>query len=146
MTLPHRELAEIDKLVHEPARLSILTALLDTEGADFRLLLHLTGLQKGNLSTHLMRLEEADLIRTDRSLFGKKTRTMVELTERGRSTIERYLKEMERLHEERKKWSKSESKRVKERVLREGYGRCSRRCDIETVGIKKAERSVRSPN
>lgn len=122
MTLPHRELAEVNRLIHEPARLSVLTALLDTDGADFRLLLHLTGLGKGNLSTHLARLEEGGLVRMERSLYGKKTRKMVELTDQGRSAVEGYLREMERLHRERERWARDESKSVKERVLKEGYG------------------------
>ena len=50
-----------DRLVHEPARLAILTALSACQKADFLLLLTITGLTKGNLSSHLTKLEEAGL-------------------------------------------------------------------------------------
>lgn len=53
---PHRELVRLDKMVHEPTRLSILTAVQDAGGADFTLLLHLTGPRKGSLRTQLTKL------------------------------------------------------------------------------------------
>ena len=122
MTNPHEGFAHVDKFIHEPARLSILTALLDTGGADYVLLLHLTGIGKGNLSAQLRKLEEAGLLRTEKSFVRRKTRTMVELTEDGSSAIEGYLAELERLHEQRTRWVETERERVREQVFRRSYG------------------------
>jgi len=61
MPEPFQELAGLDRLVHEPARLAILTSLGACSSADFLFLQRLTGLSKGNLSSHLAKLEEAGL-------------------------------------------------------------------------------------
>lgn len=122
MTEPYKELASVDKLVHEPARLSILTALLDTGGADFLLLLHLTGLAKGGLSAHLAKLEEAGLVETERGFVRRKTRTMVNLTDEGRTAIEGYWSNIEELRKAGAEWGARESQATKERVFREAYG------------------------
>jgi len=56
---PFEEITNLDRLVHEPARLAILTALDACRHADFMYLQSLTGLAKGNLSQHLAKLEAA---------------------------------------------------------------------------------------
>ena len=55
-------IAEIDRLVHEPARLSILGLLTVVERAEFLYLLRQTGLTRGNLSSHLSTLEKAGYV------------------------------------------------------------------------------------
>lgn len=122
MTDPYRELAGIDKLIHEPARLSILTALLDTGGADFLLLVHLTGLPKGGISMHLSKLEEAGLVEMEKGFVRKKTRTMVDLTDKGRDAIEGYWRNIEKLRKAGAEWGARESRATKERVFRQSYG------------------------
>lgn len=122
MPEPYKELAGMDKLVHEPARLSILTALLDTGGADFLLLVHLTGLAKGGLSAHLAKLEEAGLLETERGFVRKKTRTMVGLTDKGRTTIEDYWRSIEELRRAGADWGARESQSAQEKIFREAYG------------------------
>ena len=52
-------LPELDKVVHEPARLKILAYLSVVKSADFVFLLSRTGLTYGNLSSHMSKLEEA---------------------------------------------------------------------------------------
>ena len=52
---------ELDPLIHEPARLAILTVLSSVKEGDFTFLLRATGLTKGNLSSHLSKLEDAKL-------------------------------------------------------------------------------------
>ena len=54
-----RSVTELDRLIHEPARLLIVTILSTVESADFLFLQRETGLTKGNLSAHLSKLEEA---------------------------------------------------------------------------------------
>ncbi len=81
-------LAAIDRLIHEPARLAIMTALSACMRADFLFLQRLTGLTAGNLSSHLAKLEEAGLVWIDKQIVGKRPRTTVSLTEKGRDAIE----------------------------------------------------------
>jgi DNA-binding transcriptional ArsR family regulator len=69
------ELAELDKLIHEPARLVILTALSVVKSVDFLFLQNLTGLTAGNLSGHLTRLEEAGLVHISKEIVGKRPKT-----------------------------------------------------------------------
>lgn len=57
MTSPFEEMAGLDRLIHEPARLAMTSALAACERADFLFLLRVTGLSKGNLSSHLSKLE-----------------------------------------------------------------------------------------
>jgi DNA-binding MarR family transcriptional regulator len=77
----------INKLIHEPARLAIMTALSSCSSADFTFLLQLTGLTKGNLSSHLSKLEEGKMIQIEKHFENKMPRTMVSLTEKGRQAI-----------------------------------------------------------
>jgi DNA-binding transcriptional ArsR family regulator len=104
MSTPFEQLANLDRLVHDPARLAILTALSACERADFLFLLRITGLTKGNLSSHLSKLEEAGLVEIEKRFVEKKTQTLVRLTDGGRGTVERYWQEMEELRESAARW------------------------------------------
>ena len=108
MTEVFEQLSALDRLVHEPARLAILTALSVCRKTDFMYLLRLTGLTRGNLSTHLTKLENAGLIRIEKRFVGRKPNTMVALTSRGRSTIERHWQQLEELRETSQEWSPSD--------------------------------------
>ncbi|HEX4961852.1 MAG TPA: transcriptional regulator [Thermoanaerobaculia bacterium] len=103
-TTPFEQLASLDRLVHDPARLAILTALSACERADFLFLLRITGLTKGNLSSHLSKLEEADLVVIEKRFVEKKTQTLVRLSDAGRQTLEGYWKEMAELRESASRW------------------------------------------
>jgi DNA-binding MarR family transcriptional regulator len=81
---------ELDRLVHEPARLAILVQLSFVGEADFLYLLRRTGLTKGNLSSHLSKLEDAGYVAIDKAFVGKTPRTRLALTERGRAAFARY--------------------------------------------------------
>jgi len=85
-----RQLTELDRLIHEPARLAILAVLYTVESADFLYLLHATGLTKGNLSSHLMRLEEAGYIQIIKTFRGKVPETICSLTTVGRQAFDGY--------------------------------------------------------
>lgn len=93
---PQRPL-EVDRLIHEPARLAILTVLSSCRGADFVFLHNVTGLSKGNLSVQITRLEEAELVTVEKVIENKKTRTTVSLTKPGRSAMDRYWKTMDKI-------------------------------------------------
>src|SRR5881398_1299276 len=95
---------ELDRLVHEPGRLAIMTVLSSVRDADFVFLLRATGLTKGNLSSHLSKLEEAGLVEIEKRFVEKKTQTLVRLSREGRSAVESYWKEMEELRESAVRW------------------------------------------
>jgi DNA-binding transcriptional ArsR family regulator len=104
MNTPFEQLANLDRLVHDPARLAILAALSACERADFLFLLRITGLTKGNLSSHLSKLEEAGLVEIEKGFVGKKTQTLARLSDPGRQTLEKYWKEMEDLRKSTARW------------------------------------------
>lgn len=85
-----RHLADLDRVVHEPARLAIMAVLYSIESADFVYLLHSTGLTKGNLSSHLMRLEEAGYVSIQKGFRGKIPQTTCSLTPAGRLAFQSY--------------------------------------------------------
>jgi DNA-binding transcriptional ArsR family regulator len=101
---PFEQLANLDRLVHDPARLAILTALSACERADFLFLQRITGLSKGNLSSHLSKLEEAGMVEIEKRFVEKKTQTLVRLSDQGRGAVESYWKEMEELRASAARW------------------------------------------
>lgn len=90
-------LAEIDQVIHAPARLMVLSYLYVVESADYVFLMRLTGLTWGNLSTHLSKLEEAGYIAITKEFRGKKPHTTISLTEQGRSAFREYKKSMQQV-------------------------------------------------
>ena len=94
--------------MHEPARLSILTALEACHASDFVFLQSLTGLSGGNLSTHLSRLEQAGLVKVEKTFKGKVPRTLVQLTASGRSAIQDHWRRLEMLRKAAGKWRRPE--------------------------------------
>ncbi len=84
-----------NRLVHEPARLAILTVLSSCASADFVFLQRVTRLSKGNLSVQLTNLEQAALVVIRKEIIDKKMRTTVSLSKRGISEIADYWKVMD---------------------------------------------------
>jgi DNA-binding transcriptional ArsR family regulator len=99
-----KEMTALDKLLHEPSRLAIMTALSGCESADFIFLQRLTGMSKGNLSSHLSKLEEANLIQIQKSFVGKIPNTNVSLTENGLKAINEHWEKLEELRNGAKTW------------------------------------------
>lgn len=81
---------EIDKLIHEPARLKIMSQLYVVEEADFIFLMRQTGLTWGNLSSHMSKLEAADYIEVRKEFLDKKPHTILKLTSKGRDAFRNY--------------------------------------------------------
>ncbi len=88
---------DLNRLVHEPARLAILTALSACDRADFVFLLNLTGLTKGNLSSHLWKLEEGGLVEIEKTHEGKQPVTYVRLTQEGKDALKDHWKRLDAL-------------------------------------------------
>ena len=78
---------DIDKLIHEPARLMLLAQLYVVEGADFLFLMRQTGLTQGNVSGHLNKLEDAKYVEIEKGYVGKRPHTMISLTKKGRKAF-----------------------------------------------------------
>ena len=87
----------LDRLIHEPGRLAIMTVLSSVTDADFLFLQRATGLTKGNLSSHLSKLEDAGLVTIEKRFIRKKPNTNVALTPLGRRRIAEHWKQLDRL-------------------------------------------------
>jgi DNA-binding MarR family transcriptional regulator len=98
------ELSGLDRLIHEPARLSIMTALNAVDSVNFLFLQRLTGLTAGNLSSHLGKLEEAGWVKVEKRFVDKRPETTAAITQEGRDVIESYWEGMERLREQAQDW------------------------------------------
>jgi DNA-binding MarR family transcriptional regulator len=83
-------LADIDQIIHAPARLMVLSTLYVVESVDYVFLMRMTGLTWGNLATHLNRLEDAGYIEIQKTFKGKKPHSTVRLTPQGREAFRRY--------------------------------------------------------
>ena len=90
-----RSLTELDRLIHEPARLLIVTILAAVESADFLFLQRETELTKGNLSAHLSKLEEAGYVNIEKTFKGKLPLTVCKLTEAGQKAFDGYRQQMQ---------------------------------------------------
>lgn len=86
----------IDPVIHSPNRLKIIVELYVVEAADATFLLNRTGLTWGNLSTHLGKLEESGYVAMEKGYDGKKPRTMIQLTDRGRTAFQEYRAKMQK--------------------------------------------------
>jgi len=97
-------MSNLDRLLHEPARLRIVTALAACRSADFLYLQSLTGLTKGNLSQHLAKLETAGLVDIDKTFERKVPRTVIRLSTHGRTAIDQYWRRLEQLRRSAARW------------------------------------------
>ena len=88
---------EIDKIIHEPARLQIMTQLYVVDEADFIYIMSQTGLTWGNLSSHMSKLEDAGYIEVKKEFQEKKPHTILSITPSGRKAFERYRKTLDKV-------------------------------------------------
>ncbi len=85
---------EIDRVIHEPGRLMIVALLFAVDRADFLYLQHETEMNKGTLSSHLSRLEEAGYVEVLKTYRGKVPQTLLHLTGAGRKAFEQYRRKL----------------------------------------------------
>ena len=90
-------LGEIDRLVHEPARLAVMALLYVVDSADFTFLMNQTGLSWGNLSAHMTRLEEAGYLQVEKRFKGRRPNTNLRLTAAGRSAFQEYRRRLKQV-------------------------------------------------
>lgn len=86
---------EIDKIIHEPARLRIMMILSGVEQADFNFLLTTLNLTRGNLSRHIEKLESANYIQVNKTFKGKMPNTSYQLTQKGTKALAKYWENLD---------------------------------------------------
>lgn len=94
------DFTEIDRLIHEPARLTLMSMLYVVESADFTFLMNQTGMTWGNLSAHLSKLEEAGYLEVEKTFKGRRPYTVLRLTPQGRTAFHGYRKKMLKMLDE----------------------------------------------
>jgi DNA-binding MarR family transcriptional regulator len=87
-----RAISELDRVIHEPGRLMILSLLWPIKECDFLYLQNATEMNKGNLSSHLARLEAAGYIEIEKTYRGKVPQTLLRMTSSGSAAYEKYRK------------------------------------------------------
>jgi len=88
-------LLALDRVIHEPARLVILTVLAQAEEVEFKFLEQITRLTKGNLSSHLARLEIAGYLQMKKWFRGKIPTTSLRITKLGRKALSHYRRQVQ---------------------------------------------------
>ena len=87
---PLQSLMDLDRVIHEPARLVILTVLSSAQEVEFKFLEATTGLSKGNLSSHTGKLEVAGFLEVVKAFRGKVPVTSFRITEAGKKALADY--------------------------------------------------------
>jgi len=100
MSADLRAVTALDRLIHEPARLLIVTILSSVASADFLYLQRETGLTKGNLSAHLSKLEGAGYIKIEKTFKGKFPLTVCKLSSAGKSALKAYRQQLQSFMEQ----------------------------------------------
>ncbi len=90
-------MTDLDRVIHEPARLRIATILSGVDQADFNFLLSVLGLSRGNLSSHIDRQEQGGYVEVHKSFNGKIPHTDYRLTPKGKEALDRYWAELDRI-------------------------------------------------
>jgi DNA-binding transcriptional ArsR family regulator len=83
-------ISRLDRTIHEPGRLMIVALLSAVKECDFLYLLRETEMNKGNLSSHLARLEEAGYVEIEKTYRGKVPQTLLRRTRAGRTAFDQY--------------------------------------------------------
>jgi len=93
----HRIHNNINRVVHEPVRLAILKILTSAKEVDFNFLLTTLGLTKGNLATHINKLETTGLVEVKKEFRGKMPHTSYRITKKGRRQYQKYWQNLKEL-------------------------------------------------
>lgn len=95
-----KAVSDVDKIIHEPGRLNIMALLYVVEKADFTFVMGQTGLTRGNLSSHLSKMEAAGYVDIEKTFKGKRPLTLLRLTDNGRSAFQAYIRNMKQALEQ----------------------------------------------
>jgi DNA-binding HxlR family transcriptional regulator len=89
----------IDRLIHEPNRLTIMAQLYVVQSADFLFLQRQTQMTPGNLSAHLRKLEDAGYVEVTKEFIERKPHTALALTKKGRDAFKQYRRDIKQIAE-----------------------------------------------
>jgi len=89
--------ADLDRLLHEPARLQALVQLAVVSKADFTWLLQKTGMTRGNLSVQMSKLAEAGIVEVEKRFHNNRPQTLYRLTANGRNALQNYKESMQQI-------------------------------------------------
>jgi DNA-binding MarR family transcriptional regulator len=84
--------AEIDRVIHEPARFVLMASLAVVDDADFVHLVRATGLSPGNAGAHLKKLAAAGYVTATKSFVDNRPQTVFSMTEHGRNALSAYAR------------------------------------------------------
>jgi DNA-binding HxlR family transcriptional regulator len=93
------DIQNIDRLIHEPARLMIMAQLFVVQSADFLFLQRQTQMTAGNLSAHLSKLEDAGYVEVTKEFIERKPHTALALTRKGRDAFKQYRMDIKKIAE-----------------------------------------------
>jgi DNA-binding transcriptional ArsR family regulator len=88
-------MSELDRIIHEPVRLRIMAILSGVDRADFKFMLSTLGLSKGNLASHIDKLEQAGYVEVQKSFNGKMPHTEYQITNAGRNALTDYWTQLD---------------------------------------------------
>lgn len=91
--------AEVNRLIHAPVRLGIMTILNSVEEVSFNYLKNKLDVTDGNLSSHIEKLEEAEYLSVRKTFKDKKPHTTYSITERGKKAFRNYIEHLEKVIE-----------------------------------------------
>jgi len=107
-----KKISDLNRTLHEPSRLAIMTVLSSCKSADFLFIQRVTTLSKGNLSSHLSRLEKEELVKIQKTYEGKKPVTIISLTKAGKKAIENHWNQLEELKKQSSDWEPEFEKKM----------------------------------
>jgi DNA-binding transcriptional ArsR family regulator len=90
-------MSELDATIHQPVRLRMLMVLSGLVSADFDFMLNTLGLTKGNLSSHMAKLEDAGYVKVTKTFRGKLPHTSYSMTARGRRALAKYWEALDEI-------------------------------------------------
>jgi DNA-binding MarR family transcriptional regulator len=82
--------SKINKIIHEPVRFDVMNLLCELKSADFLFLLNECNVTKGNLSSHLSKLEQAGYINVEKGFNKKRPLTTYQITAKGKKALKEY--------------------------------------------------------
>ena len=99
--MPNRsaDIQDVDRLIHDPSRLTIMAQLYVVQSADFLFLQNQTRMTPGNLSAHLGKLEDAGYVEVTKEFLDRKPHTALALTKKGRAAFKEYRKKVKQFVE-----------------------------------------------
>ena len=89
-----------DPLLHQEVRSKLISFLIANEELPFKALKEYLGVTDGNLSSHLSKLEKAGYIMIEKSFEGKRPKTVIRITPKGREAFAAYIEILKKFIEE----------------------------------------------